>query len=142
MLAEMKRLVRAKNMCVLATIAGDRPRCSLMAYSSNEECTEIYMATQGSTKKFRNLSGNPAVSLMIDSRDEVSRSQDWALTVEGTCVRIDDDARKQVAKSRLMAIHPQLCDFLAYLDTEMLCVSVRSFLLLKGLTDAHHVTLG
>ena len=79
---------------------------------------------------------------LIESRDEVSRSQDWALTVEGTCVRIDDDARKQVAKSRLMAIHPQLCDFLAYIDTEMICVSVRSFLLLKGLTDAHHVTLG
>jgi len=30
MLAEMKQLVKEKNICVLATIAGSKPYCSLM----------------------------------------------------------------------------------------------------------------
>jgi nitroimidazol reductase NimA-like FMN-containing flavoprotein (pyridoxamine 5'-phosphate oxidase superfamily) len=32
MLEEMKALAREKNSCVLATIAGNKPYCSLMAY--------------------------------------------------------------------------------------------------------------
>ncbi len=53
MLAEMKTLVREKNICVLATIAGNKPYCSLMAYATNTDCTEIHMAPHRSTKKFR-----------------------------------------------------------------------------------------
>ena len=141
MLAEMKQLVREKNICVLATIAGSKPYCSLMAYAANEDCTEIYMATHRSTKKFRNLAANPAVSLMIDTREDAPRSQARALTVEGTCGRIEDDPKKKLAQARLLSIHPHLEDFLSHIDNEILCVAVRSFLLLKGLTEAHHATL-
>ena len=142
MLAEMKQLVREKNICVLATIAGSKPYCSLMAYTANEDCTEIYMATHRSTKKFRNLAANPAVSLMIDTREDAPRSLARALTVEGTCGRIEDDPKKKLAQARLLSIHPHLEDFLSHIDNEILCVAVRSFLLLKGLTEAHHATLG
>jgi nitroimidazol reductase NimA-like FMN-containing flavoprotein (pyridoxamine 5'-phosphate oxidase superfamily) len=141
MLAEMKQLVREKNICVLATAAGGKPYCSLMAYAANEDCTEIYMATRRSTKKFRNLAENPAVSLMIDTREEAPRTQARALTVEGTCARVEDDSEKKLAQTRLLSVHPHLKDFLAHIDSEILCVAVRSFLLLKGLTEAHHAAL-
>jgi nitroimidazol reductase NimA-like FMN-containing flavoprotein (pyridoxamine 5'-phosphate oxidase superfamily) len=141
MLAEMKQLVRGKNTCVLSTIAGDKPYCSLMAYASNDDCTEIYMATHRSTKKFRNLSENPAVSLMIDTREDVPRSQIRALTVEGTCVLIEDDSKKLIVQSRLLSIHPHLKDFLVHIDSELLCVKIKAFLLLKGLTEAYHASL-
>jgi len=142
MLAEMKKLVREKNICVLATIAGNKPYCSLMAYATNEDCTEIYMATHRSTKKFRNLSENPAVSLMIDTREDAPRSQARALSVEGTCALIEDDSKKQLVQTRLLSIHPHLKDFLSHIDNELLCITIRSLLLLNGLTEAHHATLG
>jgi len=141
MLTEMKQLVRDKNICVLATLAGRKPYCSLMAYAANEDGTEIYMATHRSTQKFRNLSENPAVSLMIDTREDAPRSQAKALTVEGTCARIEDPAKRQLAQSRLLSLHPHLEDFLAHVDNEILCVRIRSLLLLKGLKDAHHAIL-
>lgn len=141
MLAEMKQLVREKNICVLATLAGSKPYCSLMAYATNEDCTEIYMATHRSTRKFRNLSQNPAVSLMIDTREDSPRAQARALTVEGTCARIEDEAKKQIVKNRLLSIHPHLKDFLIHIDSEILCVSIKSLLLLNGLSDAHHAIL-
>lgn len=141
MLAEMKQLVRQKNICVLATSAGSQPYCSLMAYAANEDGTEIYMATHRSTKKFKNLSENPAVSLMIDTREEASRSPAWALTVEGTCSRIENDRLKQLAQNRLLSLHPHLREFLSHSESELLCVRIRSFLLLKGLTEAYHAAL-
>jgi nitroimidazol reductase NimA-like FMN-containing flavoprotein (pyridoxamine 5'-phosphate oxidase superfamily) len=142
MLAEMKQLAMEKSICVLATVAGNKPYCSLMAYATDEDCTEIYMTTHRSTQKFRNLAANPAVSLIIDTREALPRSEARALTVEGTCTRIEADYKKKLARERLLSIHPHLKDFLAHSDNEVLCVKIRSFLLLKGLTEAHHAALG
>ena len=142
MLVEMKQLAMEKTICVLATVAGNKPYCSLMAYATDENCTEIYMATQRSTQKFRNLAANPAVSLMIDTREALPRSHACALTVEGTCTRIEDDSKRKLARDRLLSIHPHLKDFLTPTDSEILCVKIHSLLLLKGLTEAHHATVG
>ena len=38
MLEEMKQLVKQKNICVLSTIAANKPYCSLMAYAANGAC--------------------------------------------------------------------------------------------------------
>lgn len=141
MLAEMKQLVREKNICVLATVTGSKPYCSLMAYAANADGTEIYMATRRSSRKFRNLSENPAVSLLIDTREDVPRSQGRALTVAGTCTRIADEAKKPLAQALLLSTHPHLKDFLAHDDNELLCVTITSFLLLKGIAEAHHAVL-
>lgn len=141
MLAEMKDLVRAHSACVLATSSGDRPYCSLMAYVANDDVSEIYLVTQRSTRKFANLAANPAVSLLIDTRNEVPRPEVRALTVEGKCVPVDDPARKEQIRAQLLAMHPQLATFLDHEDCAILCVTVTSFLLLKGLTDAHYVAL-
>lgn len=142
MLAEMKQLVKEKNICVLATLAGSKPYCSLMAYAANEDATEIYMATHRSTKKFRNMAENPSVSLMIDTREELPRSRARALTVEGSCVPIEDASKKELARARLLSIHPHLNDFLSHTDCQIVRVTVKSFLLLKGLSEAHHATVG
>ena len=75
MLDQIKALAREKNICVLATDAGGRPYCSLMAYVIDENCREIFMVTHKKTQKYRNLINNPAVSLLIDSRENAPRSR-------------------------------------------------------------------
>ena len=82
MLEQMKALARDKNMCVLATIAKAKPYCSLMAYVADESCEEIYMVTHRKTQKYQNLIENPAVSLLIDTREMTPRTWTQALTVE------------------------------------------------------------
>jgi nitroimidazol reductase NimA-like FMN-containing flavoprotein (pyridoxamine 5'-phosphate oxidase superfamily) len=141
MLTEMKQLMKEQNLCVLATISGNQPYCSLMAYAANEEGTELYLATFRSSKKFSNLAENPAVSLLIDTREDAPRALARALTVGGTCARIEDDTTQAFARARLLSIHPHLRDFLAHPDCELVCVRIGSFLLLKGLTEAHRATL-
>jgi nitroimidazol reductase NimA-like FMN-containing flavoprotein (pyridoxamine 5'-phosphate oxidase superfamily) len=141
MLDQMKDFAREKNVCVLATITGNKPYCSLMAYATDAECTEIYLATHRATKKFRNLTENAAVSLLIDSREKTPRSQAQALTVEGICTQVDPPAERADIRARLLETHPHLKDFLAHPECVLLRVEIRSFLLLKGLTEAYHVKL-
>ena len=71
-LERMKAMVRDHDICVLATVAEGEPHCSLMAYVPDESCREIYMVTHRKTKKYRNLRANPAISLLIDTRESRS----------------------------------------------------------------------
>ena len=136
MLEEMKALAREKNSCVLATIVDTKPYCSLMAYVTNGACTEIYMVTLRQTQKFKNLAANPAVSLMIDTRDTSPRSAAKALTVEGTFQKITDPAKENKVRRKLLSAHPQLNEFMGHPEAEVFQIKIKSFLLLKGLTRA------
>ena len=137
MLKEMKALAKEKNICVLATVAGDKPYCSLMAYVTDENCEEIYMVTLRDTRKYKNLTENPAVSLLIDSREKSPRSETKALTVEGVRAEIESEEKRKAVQARLLNVHPHLAGLIAHPESEILCVKIRSFLLLNGLQEAH-----
>ena len=137
MLAEMKALATQKNICVLATVAGRKPHCSLMAYVTDENCTELYMVTHKNTKKFKNLMENQFVSLLIDTRETSPRSKAKALTVAGECTVIEGEKKRQKVRSKLLAIHPHLSEFINHSEAQILCVRIHSFLLLNGLQEAH-----
>ena len=141
MLEEMKALAKQQDICVLATVSGDKPHCSLMAYAVADDCREIYMVTYRETSKYRNLMENPSVSLLIDTREEGAGSPGSAakaLTVSGLFQRIDDEDKRQYARARLLEKHPHLREFIDHPDAELLCIKVTSLLLLTGLTDSHY----
>lgn len=141
MIAKMKELVRRKDICVLATASENNPHCSLMAYDTDEDCREIYMVTGRDTTKFKNLAFNPSVSLLIDTREEHMggrhRSEIQALTVSGVFEPISDENRKLSIRKKLLERHPHIGKLLEEPDAEIVCIKVRSFLLLDGLSEAH-----
>lgn len=141
MLDQMKALVREKNMCVLATDADGQPHCSLMAYVAAKTCEELYLVTHRKTQKYQNLLHNPAVSLLIDSRDNVPRSRIQALTVQGSFQKIENAAKRADIRKLFVETHPHLADFVDHADAEIFCVKVHAFLLLDGLSDAHYQAL-
>jgi nitroimidazol reductase NimA-like FMN-containing flavoprotein (pyridoxamine 5'-phosphate oxidase superfamily) len=140
MLDQMKKLAMEKDLCVLATVSGGKPHCSLMAYVASEDASEIYMATHKQTKKYRNLVENPSVSLLIDTREEHAGSGRLlarAMTVSGVCEWIRDEGKRALVRARLLERHPRMRSFLDHPDAELLCVRISSFLLLDGLTEIH-----
>jgi nitroimidazol reductase NimA-like FMN-containing flavoprotein (pyridoxamine 5'-phosphate oxidase superfamily) len=141
MLDKMKALAKQKDMCVLATVAGQKPYCSLMAYVTDNNCEEIYMVTHKNSTKYKNLMQNPAVSLLIDTREKSPRSAAKALTVEGIYSKIEDlEKRKQVA-ARLLQAHPHLDGFMQHPNADVICIKIRSFLLLDGVQQAHFASI-
>lgn len=141
MLDQMKALARERNMCMLATDAGGKPYCSLMAYVADESCEEIYMVTHRSTQKYKNLIQNPAVSLLIDSREKTPRNRIQTLTVEGSFHKIADDAKRTKARKMLIKTHSHLAGFIDHADAEIFCIKVSSFLLLSGFSETHYQEL-
>jgi len=140
MLKRMKKIVKDKDVCVLATVMDNVPHCSLMSYVPDRDCREIYMITQKGTKKFRNLAVNRTVSLLIDTREEdcgADRARIRALTVSGVFSTIGDKAKKKLVRQKLLKKHPQLKPFAEDPDAEVFTVKVKSFQLLDGVTDSY-----
>jgi len=140
MLSTMKNLAKEKDMCVLATASGGAPHCSLMAYVTDQDCSEIYMTTQRNTQKYKNVLENPFVSLLIDTREDHKghlRYETKAMTVAGTCEVIEEEAKQALVRAKLVERHPHLKEFLSHPEAAILCIRVASFLLLNGLTDAY-----
>lgn len=140
MLDEMKALIRKKDVCVLATVSGGEPHCSLMSYVTDDDCRNFFLITHRDTKKFRNLMQNTAVSLLIDTREEdvgQKREQVCALTVSGTFHMIEDREKASLYRRKLLARHPHLKDFAKNEDAELFCVRARSFQMLRGVSKAY-----
>ncbi len=137
MIEKLWRFANSKDICVLATVSEGKPHCSLMAYSVDRSCEEIYMVTSRNTRKFENILANPNVSILIDSREIKPRSKAQALTVEGTCKKITETEKKVKVRKILSEKHSHLYKILDNPDAEILSVRVKSFLFLDGLTDAY-----
>jgi nitroimidazol reductase NimA-like FMN-containing flavoprotein (pyridoxamine 5'-phosphate oxidase superfamily) len=144
MLEKMKALAKKKDTCVLATVSGVEPHCSLMSYATDDDCREIYMITHKQTKKYRNLLHNGKVSLLIDTREEdqaVGREVTKALTINGVFQKIEDQQEKKEAVDRLLEKHPHLRKFADTPDAEVFAVRIKSFQLLEGISDSSFVAL-
>ncbi|MBF0327536.1 MAG: pyridoxamine 5'-phosphate oxidase family protein [Nitrospirae bacterium] len=59
---------RKQLHAVLATVSGNEPYTSLVAYAVTPDMKGLVFATPSATRKFRNLMKNTKVSLLIDSR--------------------------------------------------------------------------
>jgi nitroimidazol reductase NimA-like FMN-containing flavoprotein (pyridoxamine 5'-phosphate oxidase superfamily) len=139
MLEKMKDIVKANDLCVLATVSEGKPHCSLMSYISDEEGKEVYLISHKQTKKYGNLMENPTVSLLIDTREEEKsqrRIYIKALTVSGEFQPIKDPGEKDLIRSKFLKRHPHLADFLNDPGAELFSIKIRSFQLLDGVKDA------
>jgi nitroimidazol reductase NimA-like FMN-containing flavoprotein (pyridoxamine 5'-phosphate oxidase superfamily) len=144
MLEKMRNIVKANDLCVLATVSGGRPHCSLMSYISDEEAHEIYLISHKKTKKYANLTENPAVSLLIDTREEEKgqrRIYIKALTVSGEFQAINDSVKKGLIREKFLMRHPHLIDFLNDPGAEIFSIRTKSFQLLDGVKDAFFETI-
>ena len=133
--------IKGEKYCVLATAMNNRPHCSLMAYTAEEDCKRLYMVTHKDSDKYRNLQTNDYVSLLIDTRSNQLEKSKKALTVNGRFSHINDEATLYRVKKELINRHPELKVFL---DNESSCVftvEIESFLLLDGFTDSYFVTI-
>lgn len=140
MLETIKSLIESKDVCVLSTVSDGKPHCSLMSYVTDDDCREFYMITLRETKKYRNLEGNSAVSLLIDTREEDvdrRRKDIRALTVSGVFRKIDDETIAETILQKLLRRHPHLEEFARSGEIKVFAVRAKSFQLLEGVSRAH-----
>ena len=136
---DIQALICRNNHCVLATAVGNRPHCSLMSYTADQQGRELYMITLRNTQKFENLLANPQVSVLIDTREQDTgsrRGRAKAVTVSGVFQAMADQ-RKKTRSARSWQQRTPICRSLPPAEAEPFSIIVESVLLLDGVTEAY-----
>ncbi len=108
----IKKVIDSQSVAVLGTSRNDEPYSCLVAYAATDDVNHFIFATMRQRLKYRNLSINPRVSLIIDDRDEKSSdfNETTSITVIGTARDIVGPERDENA-ALLLRRHPSLTDF-------------------------------
>lgn len=133
----IKALIKSRDVCVLSTVSSGEPHCSLMSYVTDVTCREFYMMTLTGTKKYRNLEGNSAVCLLIDTREEDvdhRRKDIRALTVSGVFQKVEDPSEEERILRQLLERHPHLREFAESGEAKVFAVRAKAFQLLDGVS--------
>ncbi|CAO0820407.1 heme iron utilization protein [Desulfarculales bacterium] len=134
MLDKMKELITSQDVCALATVSPEgQPHCSLMFYVTDDHGRHIYLLTRGGTKKYRNVSANPSVSILIDSREQrVSTEPALALTITGICETLPEGGLHDTVLNKLLTRHPHLQGVSVDPQVKVLAVRSVTMQLLQG----------
>ncbi len=128
-LREIAALLASQKLCVLATADEGVPYTSIVAFAETADLHRLLFVTTRQTRKFRNISGNSNVALLIDNRTNTEEDlhNAAAVTAAGTVQEIDKDAQPECS-SVFLDKHPYLQDFLAAPTTALVALDVRSYI--------------
>jgi heme iron utilization protein len=128
------------RFAVLATADEGRPYASLVAFAFTPDCRTLIFSTARSTSKYRNITNQPAVSLLIDNRsqqpDDLLGAQ--AVTLIGTVEVITSAARGQKYRQVFESRHPHMAAFLDDPETALVAVTIRQAVHVTGLQDVSY----
>jgi nitroimidazol reductase NimA-like FMN-containing flavoprotein (pyridoxamine 5'-phosphate oxidase superfamily) len=129
----IRELFQAQQLAVLATREDDgQPYASLMAFAVSADLRQLLLVTSRSTRKYANLSADPRVSLLIDSRSQRSADvhEAVAVTVLGEAEEVMGPERDHLL-AHYLAKHPHLEGFATSPSCALLQVWVKSYYLVS-----------
>ena len=138
MLDKVEKILRENTLCVLCTDGEGMPHCSLMTYMPSDDLKILYMISIQESKKYNNLSSNPDVSVLIDTRQRISYQEDKkiiSVTFEGVYELIEEKEIEQI-KDRFCNEHLELDEILKSPSVVIFAIKLKSFLLLDGAVDS------
>lgn len=138
----MAALLRARDMCVLATMSAQGPHASLMAYATAPDGRRLWMASEGDSRKVRNLLAEPRASLLVDTREMLDKGgRVQALTVFGECRVLASGPERDAALAEVARRRPLLRELAAAPGAVALEVRVTGMLLLDGVREARFLNV-
>lgn len=129
-------MVESQATGVLATVMDHQPYTSLVAFSYSPDLKKIFFATPNDTTKYRNLTDNPNISLIIDSRicnpKDFSRSA--AITVMGEAHELAGEDKSRRLEDHTARL-PGLAGFFSSPAMAMFQINVQQYIVADGLTE-------
>lgn len=134
----LKTLLDEQLLAVLGTEGDGHPYTSLVAFAATADFQHLYFATTRATRKYRNLDGNPRVSLLVDNRGrgEADFHAAMATTILGRASECD----KSPGATLFLERHPHLADFVEAPTCALLRVAVERYFLVRRFQDVLELT--
>jgi nitroimidazol reductase NimA-like FMN-containing flavoprotein (pyridoxamine 5'-phosphate oxidase superfamily) len=128
----LKDVLAAQRLCVLATQGQGQPYGSLVAFAQTDDLRQLVFATNRDTRKFSNLTAEPMVALVIDSRSnsDADLKNAVAVTALGPAREAAGSDRERLAGVYL-AKHPTLAEFIGSPDTAVCAVAVEHYVVAR-----------
>lgn len=127
-MALIRDLFAAQRLAVLATDRSGKAYATLVGFVAGEDLKTLFFATTRSTRKYKALTTNPEVAMLIDSRS--NRVQDFRDAVAVTATGVADEIAKTenpLLLKAYIARHPHLEDFVSSPTCALIQVRVRAY---------------
>ena len=131
--ARLQQLFATQHLAVVATSSEGQPYTSLVAFVAADDLRRLFFVTSRATRKYANLQGDRRVSMLINSstNSEADFHQAIAVTVVGDAVEWTGEDR-QATLDNYVAKHPYLEEFAHSPSCALICIQVRSYLLVRN----------
>ncbi|MDQ7825242.1 MAG: pyridoxamine 5'-phosphate oxidase family protein [Candidatus Eremiobacteraeota bacterium] len=138
----LRDLFSKQKLAVLSTSEEGHPFTNLVGFTASGDLRHIFFSTNRATRKYENISKDPRVSLLIDSR--ANRESDFhramAVTIMGTAAEIPYDKRP-VAEEAMISRLPHLRDFVLSPTTAVIEVTVHSYCVVTEFQNVHIIEM-
>ncbi len=108
----LKGVLASQYLAVLASVDTGKPYSNLVAFAASEDLKTIVFVTSRNTRKYRNITANENISLLIDSR--TNQPSDFSTAVALSIIGMAREAENQ-ERERLLSLyltrHPHLSQF-------------------------------
>lgn len=124
----LKTLLTTQSLAVVATVMRGRPYTSLVAFAASADLRRIAFCTTRATTKYRNLSEEPSVSVLIDSRTHCVEdfATGAAVTGIGKAAELPEAVAGETVE-RFLRKHPHLDAFVRSPSTAVCSVEVETY---------------
>ena len=135
--SRLKRLLKdlffSQSLAVLATQSNGQPYGNLVAIVATEDLRSLLFATARGTRKFANITTDPKVAMVMDSRtnQRVDFQRAVAVTATGMVEEVESSERDHLLKLYLSK-HPHLKKFVKSPTSALLRVKVDTYYVVKG----------
>ena len=125
-------LLRSQKLAVLSTHNKGQPYASLVVFAATEDLKHLLFATTRATRKYDNLSHDPRVALLIDSRSNLNSDIHGAIAVTATGVAEEVGEKEKEALLKIyLAKHPHLKEFVHSPTCALLRIKVEAYYLVS-----------
>ena len=134
-------VLKTSGFAVLATEGNGQPHASLIAITPYGNFRQIIFATYRDTLKYRNLSGNNKVALLIESGviNVNGLKQSVVLTIIGYIEEISITENEAAYQAHLKR-HPEMASFMLSSDCALIVVIAQSYQVVYGIDEIRWIT--
>jgi len=132
----VEEALHSDRLAVLATTCEGQPHASLIAIAPFESIGQLVFATYRNTRKFRNITLNSKVAVLMErgNDDNTNQENSFAITVYGHAQEISIKT-KDAALQTLSNKHPNLKSFTDSFDCALMLITVDEYQLVQGIDN-------
>lgn len=134
-------ILNTTGFAVLATEGNGQPHTSLIAITPFDNCRQLIFATYRNTLKYRNLSHNDKVAVLIENRevDINGLQKSIVLTIIGHTKEISK-AESEAASRAHIKRHAEMESFMLSSDYVLFRVIAQSYQIVNGIDEVMWIT--